>query len=316
MTKTSPTISILITLWALGGVAVMGCAHAPISSQLVSARAAMQQARTGAAGQLEPDELLVAQRSLVMAESQEDGSPREAHWAYLAERETRVAMADARRDQIERGLEQDQEDYRRELERVARERGVALDTTHQALADRERTLADQQQTLAQREAALAAEQQARQDAEQRASDAMARLRELASVREEPTETVITLSGEVLFESDRAELREGARERLTPVADAIRATGETAVIAGFTDSRGSDEYNRDLSQRRADAVRDFLIGEGVPSERIVAEGRGEASPIAANTTAEGRAENRRVEISLHPAAAASSGRTGSPPVATR
>jgi outer membrane protein OmpA-like peptidoglycan-associated protein len=314
----------VIVLSAVGLAGVIGCAHAAPSQQLVSARAAMQQAREGAAAQLEPDELLVAQRSLAMAEGQEDGSPREAHYAYVAERETRIAMADARRDQIERGLEEDQQSYQRELERVALERGEALEGTHRALQDRDRTLAQQRDALAQHEAALTAEQQARAaaeqaaaDAERRASDAMARLRELASVREDATETVITLSGEVLFETDRAELRPQARDRLVPVADAIRATGQTAVIAGFTDSRGSDEYNRQLSQRRADAVRMFLIGEGVPSDHIQAEGRGELSPVAPNTSAEGRAENRRVEISLHPSQSASATTAASTtPVATR
>jgi outer membrane protein OmpA-like peptidoglycan-associated protein len=318
----NPAQFTVILLSAVGVTAAIGCAHAGASQQLVSARAAMQQAQHGAAAQLEPDELLVAQRSLAMAEGQDDGSPREAHYAYVAERETRIAMADARRDQIERGLEQDQEDYQRELERVARERGVEVQDAHRTIQDRDHMVAEQQDAIAQHQVALAAEQQARADAEQaaadaerRASDAMARLRELASVREEPTETVITLSGEVLFETDRAELRPQARDRLTPVADAIRATGETAVISGFTDSRGSDEYNRQLSQRRADAVRDFLIGEGVPADRIRSEGRGEMNPISPNTTAEGRAENRRVEISLHPAQSASA-TTTSTPVATR
>jgi outer membrane protein OmpA-like peptidoglycan-associated protein len=307
--------------WIIGlsfaaSAASIGCAHAPVSQQLVAARTAMQQARSGPASQLEPDELLVAQRSLAMAEGQDDGSVREAHWAYVAERETRIAMADARRDQIERGLEQDRADYQRELERIARERGRSLESTEQALAVQSATLDQERQAHAQADEAAARADQQRADAEQRASDAMARLRELASVREEPTETIITLSGELLFERDRATLRADARDRLTPVADALRATGQTAVIAGYTDSRGSDEYNRDLSQRRADAVRDFLIGEGVPAEQIVSEGRGETNPIATNATAEGRAYNRRVEISLHPAAPTSSGTPATHPVATR
>ena len=283
----------------------MGCAHAPISPQLVEARAVMVEARNGPAGRLEPDELLVAQRELNLAEGQDDGSQREAHLAYVAARDARIAMADARRDEVEMGLTQDEHEYQRELERIARERGRELDQTQRTLAARDQTVAQQEDVIQQRESALAAEQQARQAAEQRASDAMARLRELATVREEPTETVITLSGEVLFQTDRSELRPDARVRLSPVADAVRGTDSTVVIAGFTDSRGSDDYNRQLSQRRADAVRDFLIGEGVPADRLRSEGRGETDPIATNGTEEGRAYNRRVEISFHPAASATS-----------
>lgn len=323
MTNDKMMKPLVVALGAIGlSAAAMGCGHAAVSQQLVAARTAMQQARSGAAAQLEPDELVVAQRALTTAEGQDDGSVQEQHWAYIAERETRVAMADARRDQIAQGLEQDQASYQAELERVARERGQELGSAQRAIQDRERTVAEQQQSIAQHEAALAAEQQAHQqaeqaraEAEQRANDAMARLRELASVREEPTETIITLTGDVLFQTDRAELRPDAQTRLQPVADAMRATGQTAVIAGFTDSRGTADHNRDLSQRRADAVRTFLVAQGVRADQVVAEGRGAASPVAPNTTAEGRAENRRVEISLHPTAT-TAGAPASPPVATR
>jgi outer membrane protein OmpA-like peptidoglycan-associated protein len=290
------------TLTAVGALALSGagCGHAAITPQLAAARAVMQEARSGAAAQLEPDELLVAQRTLSLAEGQADGSFRESHYAYIAERQTRVAMADARRAQIEQGVARDEQAYQLELERVARERGVALESTTRALAEREQTLQEQQSTLAAREAELAREQEARQHAEANAADAMARVRELASVRQDAHETVITLSGEVLFETDRAVLRPEAQSRLLAVADALRSSPEqSAVIAGYTDSRGSDSYNQELSQRRAESVRDYLLGEGVPVDRVRAEGRGEASPIASNDSPEGRANNRRVEIILRP-----------------
>lgn len=286
---------------ALGLVAgLTGCGSAAISPQLASARRTMDEARRGSAARLEPDELLVAQRTLDRAEGQSDGSREEQHLAYVAERQTRVAMTNARRSLVEQGLEEDRADYQDELERIARERGRALDDADRVLAAQNGALLQQQQEIADRERQLAAEQQARMAAEQRAADALTRLRELASVRTESTQTIITLTGDVLFETDRAELRPEARSRLLAVADAVRATGVTATIVGYTDSRGSDEYNRQLSQRRAESVRAFLIGEGVPADRIRAEGQGETNPIASNTTAEGRAENRRVEISLTPA----------------
>ena len=304
-----------MTMLALAGTMAgmsLGCGHAPISRQLTGARATMVEARAGAAARLEPDELLIAQRTLNEAEGQEDGSPREAHLAYLAERETRSAMSDARRVQLEQGVADDQTDYQHELERIARERGVALDVTQRALADRDQTVARQQDSIAAHEVALTAEQQARRDAEARATDAMARLRTLASVREEPTETIITLSGEVLFQTGLSALVPEARERLSPVADAMRASGETAVITGYTDSRGSVEHNRTLSQLRAESVRDFLIAAGVPTASIRAEGLGAANPVATNDTVEGRAYNRRVEIALRPSTRAAT----SSPVAAR
>lgn len=295
------TMKMLVLAGTITG-ATMGCGHAAISPQLSGARATMQEARSGASARLEPDELLVAQRTLNEAEQAEDGSPREAHLAYVADRQTRVAMSDARRDQLEQGATDDQHDYQLELERIARERGVALGQTQAQLADRDHTVAEQQVTIAQHEVALTAEQTARRAAEARATDAMARLRALASVREEPTETIVTLSGDVLFATGSATLLPAARDRLSPVADAMGATEQTAVISGFTDSRGTDAANQDLSRRRAESVRDYLVTAGVPTGRISAEGRGETNPIGSNDTVEGRAYNRRVEISLRPTTA--------------
>lgn len=285
-----------------GGLLIMpGCGGAAmISPQLSTARAVMAQARAGSAQQLEPDEVLAAQRTLSLAEDQTDGSLEEQHYAYVAERQTRVAMSDARRTQVERGVEEDQSEYQSELERIARERGVELESTQDALADSDRVVDDQQRELLVSDAALAAEQRARIDAEARATAALARLRALASVRVEADETIITLSGEVLFVTDSAALRPEARERLTAVAEAMQASSDQhAIVAGYTDSRGSDSHNQVLSLARANTVRDFLLSAGVPAGSIRSEGRGESNPVASNETADGRANNRRVEIILRP-----------------
>jgi outer membrane protein OmpA-like peptidoglycan-associated protein len=286
-----------------GGLALAvtgaGCGHAMgISPQLSGARAVVSEARAGSAAAREPDELLVAMRYLETAENADDGSMAEMHNAYLAERQARVAMADARRMLVEEGAERDQSEYRAELERIARERGVPVDRTATQYAERERMLQQQEESLRQREASLAAEQQARRDAEANSADAMRRLSEMASVRQ--GETIITLSGEVLFETGSATLRPEARSRLSAVAAVLRSTpDQQAIIAGYTDSRGATARNERLSQERAEAVREYLRGQGVPDDRLEAEGRGEMMPIASNDTAEGRANNRRVEIIIHP-----------------
>jgi outer membrane protein OmpA-like peptidoglycan-associated protein len=75
--------------------------------------------------------------------------------------------------------------------------------------------------------------------------------------------------------------------------AVRA--RNLIVEGHTDSQGSESYNQDLSQRRADAVRDYLVQKGYPADHIQARGKGEGSPIADNASPEGRANNRRVEI---------------------
>jgi hypothetical protein len=81
-----------------------------------------------------------------------------------------------------------------------------------------------------------------------------------------------------------------------------------MIEGYTDSRGSARNNQALSERRAGAVADFLTSQGVPADRITAVGKGASSPIASNATADGRSQNRRVEIVLQQAPATA----GSPP----
>ena len=140
----------------------------------------------------------------------------------------------------------------------------------------------------------------RADADQRASAAQEALARLAAVKQETRGMVITLSGSVLFASDKAVLLPDAMVRLGQVAEAMLATGDRiAVVEGHTDSRGSDSHNVDLSQRRADAVRHFLIARGYDSDRISAHGIGKDRPVADNRSAEGRANNRRVEIIVEP-----------------
>ena len=94
------------------------------------------------------------------------------------------------------------------------------------------------------------------------------------------------------------LRPDGRQRLDEVVARIRAINLDVVIAvGHTDSMGSEAHNQRLSLRRAEAVKAYLVNQGVPVDRIRTEGRGEAQPVASNDTAQGRAQNRRVEITV-------------------
>lgn len=101
---------------------------------------------------------------------------------------------------------------------------------------------------------------------------------------------------VNFDSDSATLRPESLAILDHAAATLKEWGEAKVeVAGHTDSTHSDAYNLSLSQRRAEAVRAYLIEQGVAAERLTARGYGESSPVADNTTAEGRFKNRRVEL---------------------
>jgi OOP family OmpA-OmpF porin len=108
---------------------------------------------------------------------------------------------------------------------------------------------------------------------------------------------IVLRG-VRFDFDRAELRPGARVILDAAADALTENPDVQlVVAGHTDSTGPEEYNQGLAERRARAVAAYLISKGISASRLRTVGYGDSRPVADNSTPDGRAQNRRVELSV-------------------
>jgi outer membrane protein OmpA-like peptidoglycan-associated protein len=145
--------------------------------------------------------------------------------------------------------------------------------------------------------ALSQRDQANQDA-QRANDETARVQaELDALKATPTPRGLVLTlGDVLFDTGRAELKSGAGRKLDQLAQFLVEHPDRRVqIDGFTDSVGTDSYNEDLSQRRADSVKAALINRGVDPSRIGTEGYGKAYPVATNNDSGGRQLNRRVEV---------------------
>ena len=176
----------------------------------------------------------------------------------------------------------------------------------QALIDSEKQTAAAQAELEKQAALQAAKdksdanllqgQQELKESEKRTAAALAALATLASLKQEERGLVVTLSGSILFRPAEATLLPPAQVKLEQVAKALLAIpARNIIVEGYTDSRGSESYNQELSQRRADAVRDFFVQKGYPAGHIQSRGRGEGNPIASNASAEGRANNRRVEI---------------------
>jgi outer membrane protein OmpA-like peptidoglycan-associated protein len=107
--------------------------------------------------------------------------------------------------------------------------------------------------------------------------------------------VLTL-GDVLFDTNKATLKPGADQRIDRLATFLQKNpNERLIIEGYTDSTGSEDYNQELSQRRAQSVADVLAGQGVPASRYQVVGKGQALPVATNATPAGRQQNRRVEV---------------------
>jgi outer membrane protein OmpA-like peptidoglycan-associated protein len=116
------------------------------------------------------------------------------------------------------------------------------------------------------------------------------------------EKKVVLTSEVLFDFNKSVIKPAGVQALAPVVQALRDQPTLrAELVGHTDSVGSDEYNQRLSLRRAEAVRNHLVSQGINPARITVDGRGESQPEVPNDTEANRAKNRRVEITLRPQA---------------
>jgi outer membrane protein OmpA-like peptidoglycan-associated protein len=129
--------------------------------------------------------------------------------------------------------------------------------------------------------------------------------QVQALQARPTERGLVLTlGDALFSSGRAELQPGANEHLTRLVTFLnRYPDRTVVIEGYTDSLGSADFNQGLSERRAGAVRAYLLDQGVSSMRLTSFGKGASDPVAGNDTASGRQQNRRVEVIISNSTAA-------------
>ncbi|MEA2700389.1 MAG: hypothetical protein QOI66_4660 [Myxococcales bacterium] len=284
-------------------VLAAACATAtPI--ELSNARIAYTRASIGPAAQLTPADLHKAKGALDQAEqsfSQNSDLQRTIDLSYIAERTAQIAEARAQTAIAEKKVASAKQQFSDKQTEIAKTTQGALVKTREQLSESERQTAQQaketdQERAARQEAdrkAAMSEQKAAvsdQNAKE-ANDALAKL----AAKDEERGMVITLSGSVLFRSNDAALLPASLSRLDQVAEALVAKGQHVAVEGYTDSRGSQSTNMSLSQRRAESVRSYLISRGFPSEKIEARGMGPDRPVAENTSAEGRANNRRVEI---------------------
>ena len=127
----------------------------------------------------------------------------------------------------------------------------------------------------------------------------AQIKQLRGLNAKQTErgTLVTF-GDVLFDFDQASLKANSRDSITTLANyLIKNPDRKVIVEGYTDSKGSAAYNQGLSERRANAVKNALVRAGVDPSRIVAQGYGKEYPVASNATNSGRAQNRRVEVTI-------------------
>ena len=272
-------------------------------------------ASAGPAARLAPADLRKARLALDQAEralSGEKNRPKAVDFAYIAERNAQIAEAHAETARSEKATSKVTQDLGDKKGEIAKQAAGTLTAARAELAEAQRGEAQQaQQVGVERTAREAAEQKAdvsEQKAgaseekaaasEHRAEQANDALHRLSAKPAEGRGMVITLPGSVLFRSNGAHLRPAALRRLDEVASVLVAQGQSVVVEGHTDATGSPWSNVDLSRRRAESVRRYLVSRGCPTDRIVARGLGPNRPVADNASGEGRASNRRVEIVIN------------------
>jgi outer membrane protein OmpA-like peptidoglycan-associated protein len=285
------TLSLGLSAWAL-----VACASVPPPQELVDARKAIEKSAAGPAAKLAPAQLDTAKQALSKAEStsEEEGAAQVTKdLAYIAQCRAQIADAEAGRMEAEHARSQLDKDFKEgQLDALQATKATVRKTAAQLEAEK-RELEAEKKARAEAEKRFA-------DAEKKLAAAMASLHEIAKVKEESRGVVITLSGAVLFATGKSSLLPIAQDKITEVAKALKDQGYKAlVVEGHTDAQGSADKNLVLSQQRADSVRMHLISQGLPAEKITARGLGSSRPVAENSTAEGRANNRRVEIVVEP-----------------
>ena len=277
------------------------CESAPeTGAALEQARSAVSQAEANPnVAKYAPTELDRARKLLINAEgsAKQNGANEKttAHYAYLATQMARIAE-------------------QRTHEQVATAQVKAGETERQKilLAAREN---EANQALAQARTAQSQAEQARSDAQRAQADSQRLAAQLENLQASQTSRGIVLTlDDVLFDTGRAVLKSGAQRSIEQIAAFLSENPERRVqVEGFTDSQGIDDYNRDLSQSRADAVARAIIQRGIDAQRVRALGYGEEFPVASNEESGSRQLNRRVEIIVSNGDSAIPGRsaTGTP-----
>jgi len=265
----------------------------------------------------EKERQAAAQRE-AQAKAEAETAEREKLEAELvAERAAREkAEADAARAAAlaqQQAAEAEAERSRLAADQAAREKAEADAAKAAALAQEQQAQlqaeAAQSQAAAAKAAALAQAQAAEAEAERARQAAAQAEKEKAALRAQLLEQLNTIlqtrdsarglivnMSDVLFDTASYTLKAAAREKLAKISGIVLAhPGLNLKVEGHTDSVGSEEYNQELSENRANSVRNFLIDQGVPAAAVTAQGFGKTQPVASNDTPDGRQKNRRVEL---------------------
>jgi outer membrane protein OmpA-like peptidoglycan-associated protein len=250
-----------------------------------------------------------AEERALKARADAEAEGRRRQEADQARVQAEAAKAEAERMKKEAELAAQEASRQKQEAEAARAAALAQEQAAQAAA---------QQAARDREAAQAETVKARQAAAQAEAEKaqlraqlLSQLNSILQTRDSARGLIVNMS-DVLFDTGSHTLKPGAREKLAKISGIVLAhAGLTLQVEGHTDSVGGDEYNQQLSERRAGSVRDYLAQAGVPASTITARGFGKSQPVAANETVEGRQRNRRVELVVNGEAIGGAGSAPTP-----
>jgi outer membrane protein OmpA-like peptidoglycan-associated protein len=292
-TKSMRIVGVVAPLTA---ACLMGCAGERMAPKsLVDARTDYGAAKSGLAMQLDPTDVHEADVSLQKAERAWQDAPDEPSTMDLiiiADRKALIAQTEATAIKAQ----QDAVEAKRQLDAMT---SSQLQAAKGQLNQTQQVLGQTQMQLQQTQATAAQQEQAMHDLEAKLKDARDTIAKIASVKDDDRGMVITLQGEVLFKTGKWDLKPGAMAKLDLIADALKSKEQPIVVYGYTDTVGTLDTNMDLSQKRAQSVRDYIVSKGVPQDLVTAQGKGPADPVSDNGSVEGRAQNRRVELVVQP-----------------
>ncbi len=227
--------------------------------------------------------------------------------AERAKLEAELAAERAARERVEaeaaraalltqqQALQAEAEKARQATEVEAKQRAEAEAARAAALEQQQRAQAEAEKARQNAEQADRLRQQAEAEKAELRSRLLNQLNLILQTRDSVRGLIVNMS-DVLFDSGSYTLRTGAREKLAKISGIVLAyPGLNLQVEGHTDSVGSDELNQRLSEQRSGSVRDFLVQQGVPAASITARGFGKTQPVSSNESAEGRQQNRRVEL---------------------
>jgi outer membrane protein OmpA-like peptidoglycan-associated protein len=262
--------------------------------ELYQAINAVQIAEAAGAAKYAPDTIATAKQNLQNAQDLDDHKSKRKEEITFARAAVQTAE-DARIMTIRKMRAEDEANQKQQAQDAQTAAQQAQLAAQQQAAERAQAEARAAEAEAQAARARQQTQQATDQTEQMRERLKAQLNQVLATRESARGLIVNMS-DVLFDFNKYTLKPDAREKLAKVSGILLSyPGLTLQVEGYTDNIGTDDYNQKLSEQRADAVRDYLVTQGVAQPSISATGYGKSSPVADNSTNEGRAQNRRVQL---------------------